>query len=400
MIKLHAKYKPLYTEDSRYFIVTGGRGSGKSFGVGLFAAHLSLEDQHRILYTRYTMTSAHLSVIPEFAEKLELLNIREHYHITKNDIQSLINRSAVVFRGIKTSTGNQTANLKSLQGVTTWICDEAEEMPLESEFDKIDLSIRQKGVHNRVIIILNPATKEHWIYKRFFEQMCVMEGYNGTKGNVTYIHTSYIDNIDNLDESFLSRIEQMRVAQPNKYQHVIMGGWLDRAEGVIFTRWKIGEMHPHLPKVYGMDFGFYPDPTTLIEMQIDKKNMKIYVRELLYRDRMSTSDIILEVSASTPKNAVIYADSAEPRLIDEMKSAGLNVEKAAKGADSVRATIMDLQAYEIIVTEDSINYVKELNNYRWHNTKAGIPIDAYNHCIDPTRYAFDGMKDAFEMSWA
>ena len=88
MIQLASKYKPLYTQSSRYFIVTGGRGSGKSFGVGMFAAHLTLEDQHRILYTRYTMTSAHLSVIPEFSEKLQLLNISENYHITKNEIQS------------------------------------------------------------------------------------------------------------------------------------------------------------------------------------------------------------------------------------------------------------------------------------------------------------------------
>lgn len=399
-IELSKKYKPLYTAPTRYFVVTGGRGSGKSFGVGLFTAHLTLEAGHRIMYTRYTMTSAHLSVIPEFTEKLELLNIRAHYHVTKNEVQSLLNTSAVLFRGIKTSTGNQTANLKSLQGVTTWICDEAEEMPLESEFDKIDLSIRQKGVQNRVIIILNPATKEHWIYKRFFEQAGVEAGFNGTKGNVTYIHTSYRDNIKNLEQSFLDRIEQLRTTQPDKFNHVILGGWLDKAEGVILTNWRIGEMHPTLRKVYGMDFGFYPDPTTLIETQIDKANRKIYVRLLLYKQKLTTSDIISEVSSVVPPNALIYADSAEPRLIDEMQAAGLNVEKAAKGADSVRAILLELQGYEIIVHEDSVEMHKELNNYRWHNTKAGIPIDAYNHTIDPLRYVLDGMKNEFEFTWS
>ena len=127
------------------------------------------EAGHTILFSRYTMTSAHISIIPEFVNKLELLGIKDSFEITKDSIICLTTGSKIIFRGIRTSSGDQTANLKSLQGVTTWILDEAEELQDEGIFDKINLSFRQKGIQNRVILILNPTTKEHCIYKRFFQ---------------------------------------------------------------------------------------------------------------------------------------------------------------------------------------------------------------------------------------
>ena len=74
MIEVSNKYQPLVEEDSRYFVVTGGRGSGKSFGVTMFLLMLTYESEHIILFTRYTLTSAHVSIIPEFLEKIELIN--------------------------------------------------------------------------------------------------------------------------------------------------------------------------------------------------------------------------------------------------------------------------------------------------------------------------------------
>ena len=185
MITLNKKYYPLFDNDTRYFIITGGRGSSKSFGVGTFTNLLSFEQGHKILFTRQTMTSAHLSIIPEFQEKIDLMELNALFEINKSEIKNLQSKSDIIFRGIRTSSGDQTANLKSLQGVTTWILDEAEELTDETTFDKINLSIRQKGKQNRVILILNPATKEHWIYKRFFEDRGVQEGFNGIKDNTT-----------------------------------------------------------------------------------------------------------------------------------------------------------------------------------------------------------------------
>ena len=228
MLDLKTKYHPLATGENRYYVITGGRGSGKSFGATTFLLALTCETegQHTILFTRYTLTSAHISIIPEFIEKIELMGATDNFHITKDEITNLTTGSKILFRGIKTSSGTQTANLKSLSGVTTWVLDEAEELTDEETFDKIDYSIRHKELQNRVIMILNPTTKEHFIYKRFFEDKGVQEGSNITKGDTTYIHTTYQDNIDNLSESFIQQVEVMKQRRPEKYKHQILGGWL------------------------------------------------------------------------------------------------------------------------------------------------------------------------------
>ena len=140
MIKLNDKYSPLFANDTRFFIITGGRGSAKSFAIGTFATALSFEVGHKILFTRKTMTSAHLSIIPEFQEKVDIMDVGDVFEINRNEIVNKSSKSEIIFKGLKTSSGDQTANLKSLQGVTTWILDEAEEEQDEENFDKINLS--------------------------------------------------------------------------------------------------------------------------------------------------------------------------------------------------------------------------------------------------------------------
>jgi phage terminase large subunit len=169
-IIINEKFLPLKDSDARYYIVTGGRGSSsKSFSTTLIEATNTLSQGYNCLYTRYTMASAELSIIPEFKEKIELLNLDNIFDINRKEITNTVTNSRILFRGIKTSAGNQTANLKSLQGISTWVLDEAEEMVDENEFDTIDLSVRSNVQKNRIILILNPTTKEHWIYRRFFE---------------------------------------------------------------------------------------------------------------------------------------------------------------------------------------------------------------------------------------
>ena len=384
MISLNAKYKPLFENDTRFFVLTGGRGSAKSFGVGTFANLISFESKHRILFTRQTMTSAHLSIIPEFQEKIDLMELNGFFEINKNEIKNRQSGSEIIFKGLKTSSGDQTANLKSLQGVTTWILDEAEELTDESTFDKINFSIRQKGIQNRVILILNPSTKEHWIYKRFFEAEGVQEGFNGIKGNTTYIHTTYLDNISNLDDSFLTEVERVRKTNPKKYNHVILGGWLDKAEGVVFTNWKYGAFNPdNLQSSFGQDYGFSIDPTTLVEVAIDRKQKKIYCKEHLYKAKLTTSEIA-HINKSVCGNSLIVADSAEPRLIDELAKLGCRIVGTTKGAGSISAGIAIMQDYELIIEGENIG--KELNNYVYTDKGSKLFLDAYNHIIDAIRY--------------
>ena len=268
MIKLDKKYKPL-GNDTRYFVVTGGRGSGKSYSVNSLLVALTYERGHVILFTRYTMASAHISIIPEFLEKLEELDKVEDFHITKDEITNLQTGSKIIFKGLKTSSGDQTANLKSLQGVTTWVLDEAEELVHEDTFDKIDLSIRAKNKDNRVILILNPTTKEHFIYNRFFEGRGVEGGSNTSKGDVTYIHTTYKDNKENLPDSFLDSIYDMKLKNIDKYEHQVLGGWLEKMSGTVYSNWEKGNYIELNKTCYGQDFGWSEDLTTLVKVSVD-----------------------------------------------------------------------------------------------------------------------------------
>ena len=386
MIELNKKYIPLFNSDSRYYVITGGRGSGKSFALNSFLLLLTYEVGHVILFTRYTLVSAHISIIPEFVEKIEMAGLENDFSITKDEIVNNRTKSKILFKGIKTSSGTQTANLKSLSGVTTFVLDEAEELVDEDVFDKIDLSVRHNTKQNRVILILNPTTKEHFIYQRFFESRGVEAGASLTKQDTTYIHTTYIDNIEHLSDSFITQIESLKEQNKKKFQHQILGGWLDKAEGVVFTNWSFGNFNPdNLQTSFGQDFGFSIDPTTLVEVAIDKSKRKIYVKEHLYKPKLTTSEIAV-INKQVCGGSLIVADSAEPRLIAELSNQRCNIVATEKGAGSITAGLALMQDYEIVLEPNSQNIAKEFNNYIYSDKKSGLVIDNYNHAIDAIRY--------------
>tara|TARA_R100000988_G_scaffold69897_1_gene35923 strand:+ start:1977 stop:3185 length:1209 start_codon:yes stop_codon:yes gene_type:complete len=384
-LKLNDKYLVL-DNPTRYFIITGGRGSSKSYSINTLLTLLTFEAGHKILFTRYTLRAASISIIPEFIEKLEVQNIEHNFHITKDEIINKQTGSRILFRGIKTSSGDQTANLKSIQGVTTWVLDEAEELTDQNIFDKIDLSIRQKDKDNRVILILNPTTKENFIYKRWFEDRGVKAGSNLMKADTTYVHTTYLDNIENLSKSYIEQIEQMKVRRPNRYKHTILGSWLDKAEGVIYNNWSIGEFKQVGKIVFGQDFGFSQDASTLIKTSIDKNNKIIYVQQCVYQTKLTTSELTILNKKYAGKNLIV-ADSAEPRLISEIKSSGCNIVPAIKGQGSITYGISLLQDYDLVIDGESVELIKELNNYCWLEKKSQTPQDSYNHCLDALRYS-------------
>jgi phage terminase large subunit-like protein len=228
-IKLLDKYKPLFldTPKTRYYLITGGRGSGKSWTLSMFLLNLTYEEGHVILFTRWTLTSAFISIIPEFIDKIELMNKEADFEITQSEIINKQTGSKILFKGIKTSQGTATANLKSIAGVTTFVLDESEEQQDEETFDRIDLSIRAKNKPNRVILVMNPSYKSHWIYGRFVK--------NPTD-NCTYIHTTYLDNLRNLSQSFIDQAERVKQENLHRYEHLFLGKWLDDAEGLLWSR--------------------------------------------------------------------------------------------------------------------------------------------------------------------
>lgn len=400
-IELSKKLQLLWKSKTRYFILTGGRGSGKSFGVSLFLLDLINKANNKVLFTRYTLTSAKISIIPEFTEKIyRLFGSDVNYEITQNEIINKSTKSSILFKGIKTSSGNQTAALKSLQGVNTWVLDEADELVDEDIFDKIDLSIRSKNATNRIILILNPSYKSHWIYKRFFLQNSVYDEFTGIKNDVTYIHTTYKDNIENLDESFLKRIAKIREENYNKFCHVVLGRWIDVNEGVIFKNWQFGDINESIKPVFGLDVGFSIDETVLVEVRVDEAIKTLYVRCLFAKTRLTTKEIAERLQKFCGQNLIVI-DSSEPRLIEELSTDyKLNVIASKKGKDSIRNGILKILDYKIIVAKEyDFEFLeKELLNYAWSDKEDNKPVDAFNHSIDAMRYAFDFANQNYNTS--
>lgn len=395
VIKTQEIYNPLYLLLGKImiFLVTGGRGSGKSFNASTAVQRFTYKKGHKILYTRYTMSSAEISVIPEFQEKIDADHHSKDFRTTSRKVINRKTKSEVLFRGIKTSSGNQTAKLKSIHGITGFVVDEAEEWVSEEDFEKIALSIRELKAKNFIIIIMNPADSNHWVYKRFIENTHKIVYYDGvpvqisTHPNVCHIHTTYLDNLDHLSPQFIEEVQRMKEENPEKYALVVIGRWADVAEGAVFKKWGIVDEFPAWAKkvAIGLDFGYSVDVTAAVRCGI--VDNAIYLDEIDYRTNLLSSDI---VKSLRPWNLPVYADSADPRLIQEIHNGGVRIYATEKGAGSIVAGIDKMKGMEIYVTRRSYNLQKELRNYVWDKDKDGnyinTPVDANNHAVDASRY--------------
>jgi phage terminase large subunit len=387
MITLLTPYKRLESK-KRYKVVTGGRGSAKSFHISLRLLFLTYNKDEVILFTRYSMVSANDSIIPEFKQKIELLGCEDDFEVTKRDIVNKRTGSRILFRGINTSSGNQTAKLKSIQGLTRWVNDESEEMPFESDFNKIDQSIRVAGKDNEVILVLNPSDTEHWIYKKWFE--------GGERDDTEYIHTTYLDNLANLSDSFIAIAERMKIEDPAKHAKDYLGKWQGVADAVFEEGYNIYENEVEGEwTIFGGDFGFTDDPTTNI--QVTKVGKRIYLKEKLWAKGLDNPAIAKCIKDNGDDSEVHIFDSSEPKSIKELRTENINVYGAKKGPDSVIYGIQKIKQFEVFIHKDSKNLQREWGVYKYmrdprtgdfvRNKKGQrVPEDKNNHGIDPVRY--------------
>lgn len=430
--------------------MTGGRGSGKSFALCTYLLCKTFNEKSKTtLFTRYTMTSAEISIIPEFWEKVELLGYEQYFHKTKNSIINLVTGSMIIFRGLKTSSGIQTANLKSIPNLTTWVLDEAEEMQDEKIFDNIELSLRKKGEQLRIILALNPPdNRQHFVFRRFFKGYGLSDVWNGVKDDCTFIHTSYLDNLNNLDESFLERAEKFKAIDIEKYNNVFLGQFGTMASGLIYKDWQSipdKEFPNDVPFWYGVDWGFSNDPTAIV--RIAYKGEALYLKEVFYKkgafsndycnailnDSRNTDFLLYQddkelisvndgiISVNDQKMPIveflqdptklkyensswmksldriwnarheIYCDPARPELIADMRKyysleafPAINTDKEGR--------IDFLRYFKVFYTESSKNIAEEVWDYKWMPKKQDAsqlenkPMDGNDHLMDAINY--------------
>jgi phage terminase large subunit len=154
-------------------------------------------------------------------------------------------------------------------------------------------------------------------------------------------------------------------------------------EGAIFHNWKTGEFDNTLPSAYGLDFGSR-DPDALIKCAIDKSKHKIYLKEEIYTNGLSTAQLLAEIKSKDVKDKLIIADSQATRTITDLHIGGLNIRAVVKPpiVDSIKL----IQDWELIIDPSSINLIRELTNYVWLDRKGEVPADIDNHAIDAARY--------------
>lgn len=227
---LHGKHPKVDT-----VIITGGRYSLKSYTVSIFANTALAWYDWNILYTRYTNSTIVDSIKPEVFDKVEMLGLTGVLTDAASHIRYNDNR--IAFKGIKPGAKAQTAGLKSLSGFNCFINDEAEELPDHKTFKKIYYSIRDTEKRNLSILILNPTTKENWIFQEFFEKKGLEGGDNCIIDNVMYIHSSYLDCTQSkIPANILADYIRMQEENPDEYDNIVLGGWITEPEGVLLPR--------------------------------------------------------------------------------------------------------------------------------------------------------------------
>ncbi len=373
--------------------------SGKSFETSRFIERLTFERGHKILFSRYTMTSADKSIIPEVKAKIDSDGTAEYFDTAKDRIINNRTKSEIIFMGIKTSSGNQTAKMKSIQGLSTFVVDEAEEWVSSEEYEKLVLSIRQKGVKNTVIIVMNPSDTSHFVYQKYIKDTHKLVDFLGvpvqisTHPKVLHIHTTYMDNLEYLTDEFISEVEDMQVNNPEKFAKTVAGQWSELRTGLIFPHYEVVDsIPPYVKQVgIGLDFGYTADPSAGVRCGVHGN--ALYIDELFYRRGMGYEEL---ANSLMPYDCPVFADSSEPREIDEIeniskeKGRRVNIYAVKKGAGSIITGIQKMQDMNLKVTRRSINAKYEFDNYCWEVDRFGKvinkPVDKDNHIIDAVRY--------------
>ncbi len=401
-IIFHPKFAPLFKKDRRgeprYTILTSGRAGGKSTAVSTSTVCDTYNDNRAILYSRWTMASAGVSVIPEFKDKITLLRKEPHFAQKEDTIFNRVSGGVLYFRGINTSSGNQTAKLKSIPKLRKFFLDEAQELVNPVDFDTIDLSIRERDAANEALMALNPTDIHHWIYKRFFKKPGVPYDYNGVVDDVRYIHTSWMDMRAYLSPSFIEQALKCERENPEKYQNIYLGDWAVKRSGLIYPRWEpctLADIPPGLDWWYGNDWGYSNDPDALVRMAFDPLTRTLYVIQVLYTTGKLPKDVAAairrdcEAWGQTADRTLVYCDPARPDSIQELRMQyginavpGINRDKVGR--------IGYLQGFKVKYVGGAIR--EEVETYSWEPSKedpevfTDTPQDGGDHAMDAISY--------------
>jgi phage terminase large subunit len=398
-------YEPLFKAKTRYILLYGGRGRGGSTAGSQYTIYRTLADEYtRCAVMREVLGTARSSIWQEVKDRITELELE--CNINDSNMILTIGEKEISAKGFKKSSLKDKAKLKSLAGYNLIVVDEADEV-LEEDFNQLDSSIRTSKADNTIVLIFNMPHKSHWLITKFFNlvQSDVPEFYvaepKKDKVDTTYIFGTYLDNKTNNSASNIALYESFERSNPDYYHSMIRGLVSEGKKGRVFKNVQyISEAlynQIDISPKYGLDFGFTNDPTCLSE--IKEKNKRIYLKELIYETGLGNTVIANKIKAMGITTKII-ADSAEPKTIEALEEAGINISSADKSKGSVNAGITYLQDCEIFIVETSVNAMKEAQDYCYLLDKdknpTNFPEDKNNHFWDSVRYALSIQSKGYQ----
>lgn len=375
-------YYPLYFNRHRYLVLYGGAGSGKSqFAAQKILVRAVMTPGERLLVVRKVARTLRHSCFQMIKSIMADWNWTQlpGLRVNKSDMAiTFPNGSEILFAGL-----DDVEKLKSIHGVTSIWIEEATELK-EEDFTQLDIRLRgNTPTYKQIMLSFNPISIIHWLRERFFV--------NPDREKCYICHSNYTHNAW-IDSEYKAVLESLAQTNPNLHKIYAKGEW-GQLKGLIY------DMPPELmvwpqeewfdERVFGLDFGFN-NPCALAEVGFKEK--KAYEREHIYQSGLTTSDLIRKMVSirSIIGSCPIYADSAEPDRIEEIRRHGFNVWACTKTA-KVHTQIMFVKSIPTHLTVDSQNAINEYASYSWAVDKEDKtldePVKFADHYMDAHRYA-------------
>ena len=362
-------YYHAQNSDARIQVHQGGSRSGKTYSIIQHIVEFCYHNEGAgavITICRKTYPALRASVMRDFFEILEREELYLPSQHNKSQGTYMLFGNLVEFISV-----DQPQKVRGRKRDLLFI-NEANELNIE---DWRQLLLRTTG---RIIVDFNPSDEFHWLYD-------VIE-----RDDADFFQTTYLDN-PFLEQAVIDEIERFKEVDEN-FWRVYGLGEKGVNRSAVLTHWKQVKEIPRDYKLmnYGLDFGYTNDPTAIVGVYTD--GYGFCLDEVCYATGLTNKAIADTLRlAGVPRADTIIADCAEPKSIDEIHGHGFNIHPCRKGADSIRAGLDFLRSRPLLITEGSINGIKELRNYKFKEDKNGkilnSPVDAFNHFIDASRYA-------------
>ena len=390
-------YGKFWRSKNFYRVVKGSRGSKKSKTTALnFITRLLKYPWANLLVVRRYSNTNKQSTYTDFKWACNQLKVAHLFKFNESLPEITIKKTGqkILFRGLddELKITSITVDVGSL--CWAWF-EEAYQIETEDKFSTVVESIRGSldvpDFFKQITVTFNPWNERHWLKRVFFDK-------DTQRADTLALTTTYKCN-EWLDEIDRQRYEDLYSTNPRRARIVCDGEW-GVAEGLVFenTRVEDFDVQKTIQRVKettaGVDFGFTQDPTTLICVAVDFENKRLYLYNEHYQKAMLTDDIVKMLKDKGMQHSYISADSAENRLIAEIRSKGISrIVPSLKGKGSIMQGIQFMQGFQIIIHPSCEHTIEEFNTYTFKQDKEGNwlnePIDANNHIIDAVRYSLE-----------